>query len=156
MEITYVYKNKWHLPANPIFVYILVLRAMHHNQTILVTNETYWILQNVEMLKYRLDTTRYKRVRCRSKRVYPIVSGIVLTHLPTGQNDRHFTNNFLRCISWIKGCDFFIKIKFKDTIDIFPEGYELWHPHNWPVTTTNHLPPHLANYLGHQRVSVLV
>ena len=38
--------------------------------------------------------------------------------------------------------------------DISPEGYELWHPHNWPVTTTNHLPPHLANYLGHQRVSV--
>ena len=37
-----------------------------------------------------------------------------------------------------------------------PEGYELWHPHNWPVTTTNHLLPHLANYLGHQRVSVFV
>ena len=27
---------------------------------------------------------------------------------------------------------------------------------NWPVTTTNHLPPHLANYLGHQRMSVFV
>ena len=39
---------------------------------------------------------------------------------------------------------------------ISPEGYELWHPHNWPVTTTNNLPPHLANYLGHQRVSVFV
>ena len=39
---------------------------------------------------------------------------------------------------------------------ISPEGYELWHPHNWPVTTTNHLPPHLANYMGHQRVSVFV
>ena len=39
---------------------------------------------------------------------------------------------------------------------ISPEGYEEWHPHNWPVTTTNHLPPHLANYLGHQRVSVFV
>ena len=36
------------------------------------------------------------------------------------------------------------------------DGYELWHPHNWLVTTTNHLPPHLANYLGHQRVSVFV
>ena len=39
---------------------------------------------------------------------------------------------------------------------ISPEGYEHWHPHNWPVTTTNHLPPHLANYLGHQRVSMFV
>ena len=39
---------------------------------------------------------------------------------------------------------------------ISPEGYEEWHPHNWPVTTTNHLPPNLANYLGHQRVSVFV
>ena len=39
---------------------------------------------------------------------------------------------------------------------ISPEGYEQWHPHNWPVTTTNHLPPHLANYLRHQRVSVFV
>ena len=39
---------------------------------------------------------------------------------------------------------------------ISPEGYELWHSHNWPVTTTSHLPPHLANYLGHQRVSVFV
>ena len=38
----------------------------------------------------------------------------------------------------------------------YPEGYEEWHPHNWPVTTTDHLPPHLANYLGHQRVSVFV
>ena len=39
---------------------------------------------------------------------------------------------------------------------ISPEGYEEWHPHNWPVTTTYHLPAHLANYLGHQRVSVFV
>ena len=30
-------------------------------------------------------------------------------------------------------------------VTICPEGYEKWHPHNWPVTTTNHLPPHLAN-----------
>ena len=39
---------------------------------------------------------------------------------------------------------------------ISQEGYELWHPHNWPAMTTNHLPPHLANYLGHQRVFVFV
>ena len=39
---------------------------------------------------------------------------------------------------------------------ISPEGYELWHPHNWPVTTTNHLPPQVANFPGHQRVSVFV
>ena len=41
-------------------------------------------------------------------------------------------------------------------ISISPEGYEEWHPHNWPVTTTNHHPPHRANYLGHQRVPVFV
>ena len=39
---------------------------------------------------------------------------------------------------------------------ISPEAYELWHPHNWPVTTTNHHPAHLANYLEHQRVSLSV
>ena len=39
---------------------------------------------------------------------------------------------------------------------ISPEGYELWQPHNWPVTTTNHLTPHLAIYLGHKMVSVFV
>ena len=33
---------------------------------------------------------------------------------------------------------------------------EQWHPHDWPVTTTNHLPPHLVNCLGHQRESVFV
>ena len=27
---------------------------------------------------------------------------------------------------------------------------------NWPVTTTNHLPPQLANYLGQQMVSAFV
>ena len=30
---------------------------------------------------------------------------------------------------------------------ISPESYEQWHPHNWPITTTNQLPPHLASYL---------
>ena len=45
------------------------------------------------------------------------------------------------------------KIQIKVLTHGSPEGYELWHPNNWPVTTTNHLPPHLANYLGHQRVS---
>ena len=29
-------------------------------------------------------------------------------------------------------------------------------PHNCLVTTTNHLPPHLAGYLGHKSVSVFV
>ena len=38
-------------------------------------------------------------------------------------------------------------MSYEHDVVIFPEGYELWHPHNWPVTTTNHLPPHLANYL---------
>ena len=49
-----------------------------------------------------------------------------------------------------------LKSKLFTTNLISPEGYEQWHPHNWPVTTTSHLPPHLANYLGHQWVSVFV
>ena len=44
----------------------------------------------------------------------------------------------------------------RQTDSIPPEGYELWHPYNWPGMTTNHLPPHLANYLRHHRVSVFV
>ena len=47
-------------------------------------------------------------------------------------------------------------LTYSKYLTIPPEGYELWHPHNWPVTTTNHLPPHVANYLGHQRVSMFV
>ena len=39
---------------------------------------------------------------------------------------------------------------------MFPEAYELWQPHTWPVTTTNHLPSHMANYLGYQMVFVFV
>ena len=51
---------------------------------------------------------------------------------------------------WVKIDDFFSRV----TLNNSPEGYELWHPHNWPVTTTNHLPQHLANYLGHLGVCV--
>ena len=41
--------------------------------------------------------------------------------------------------------------------DISPEGYEQWHPHNWPVTDNQ--PPTSTtgqSHLGHQRVSVFV
>ena len=31
------------------------------------------------------------------------------------------------------------------------EGSEAEHPHNWPLITTSHLPPHLAHCLGHQK-----
>ena len=47
-------------------------------------------------------------------------------------------------------CVFFVCLFFKPhthTYSISPESYEQWHPHNWTVTTTNHLPPHLASYL---------
>ena len=58
------------------------------------------------------------------------------------------------CVPWLLPRNWkFTLHKFEN---ISPEGHEEWHPHNWPVTTTNHLPPHLANYLGHQRVSVFV
>ena len=34
---------------------------------------------------------------------------------------------------------------------ISPEGYELWHPHNWPVTTINHLPM-VPTHLGRPKI----
>ena len=57
-------------------------------------------------------------------------------------------------IYWTNYVSFISMLKVSNYIS--PEAYEQLHPHNWPVTTTNHLPPHLANCLGHQRVSVFV